>query len=153
MYQARGSQLEMPVERRPELTHSIGIIQGWSHMREASVSPPVMLRAISRAVALWRPELLVTNLRAGPATWLAFHGHAKGWDVRAIVSQTQLRDAPMPHREHMRELLELIEHAVMPTPRARDEAIENTVYELVDIVGNASKTLPKVGQGNVRSRV
>lgn len=114
-----------------EVTYTIGVTASWPQLKDENVSAGAFLRASFYVARLWRPARLVSNLRPGPAIWMAHNGIAQGWDVVGVTTKGQGQENRMYYRESLADALEgCSEHVLCPTPRERDERVS----EMVDIV-------------------
>lgn len=148
VHRIQGDTIPMP-KRAPDVECALGITDGWPQLR--GVNPARLLTGLYAIAALWRPRLLVSNFRAGPSAWMAFAGLARGWDVRGVIAEGQLRGSSAAHHPHLLELMELCEYEQCSTPQQRDYRVWEMVDVVVDVGSIVTRQLPKLDQLNVRS--
>lgn len=111
----------------------IGVVEPYSMLRDAGVSPPAMQRAARKWMITWHPEHVYTNLRPGLPCVLAWLALQRGFPVTAVITPLQIDRSPEDIRTGLLELWHAVDARIeLRDVYERDEWIAKkaTILEL-----------------------
>ena len=129
--------------------HTLGVFEAHSTTMKSTTPLKGITAALGWSRA-YEPEGLVTNLRPGLPTWLAWRALQCGWRLTVVVASAQLNRAPSDVQEPLFELFHRAdEKHVVDSVFDRDAFVQK--FPCVSIEHIMGLTLPIMGSRVVSS--
>jgi hypothetical protein len=129
----------------------LGVIEATTIIRAAECKPAQMLSGVLRWSSYFRPSLLVSNIRQGLPSWLAWQAVQRGWPLHVVVGPNQITGEGSDRQWLLLELWAAADdRMVADSVQERDEIIAE-MAPLVGIEHILGMQVPNLGTNVVVS--
>lgn len=116
----------------------VGVIDPFTIISADAARPAHYLNAVMSWSAKYRPSQLVTNLRQGFPTWMAYQAVFRGWPLRVVVGPNQISHEGSDRQWLLMELWAAADDRfVADSVEERDTIIEEMapIMTMADVMG------------------